>query len=159
MRLNFVGRIGAMAALAIAFVLVSPAQALGQSGTAPQIPASALIQPQALNQMLQAKGTAKPLIFQVGFQMMYREAHIVGARYAGPAVRESGQNMLRSAVEKLNRNTPIVIYCGCCPWNHCPNMWPAYNLLHQMGFTHLKALYLPDNFGTDWVNKGYPVAR
>jgi len=52
-----------------------------------------------------------------------------------------------------------VIYCGCCPWNHCPNMWPAYNLLHQMGFTHLKALYLPDNFGTDWVNKGYPVAR
>ena len=112
-----------------------------------------------MNQMLQAKGTAKPLIFQVGFQMMYREAHIVGARYAGPAVRESGQNMLRSAVEKLNRNTPIVIYCGCCPWNHCPNMWPAYNLLHQMGFTHLKALYLPDNFGTDWVNKGYPVAR
>ncbi len=109
--------------------------------------------------MLRAKGTAKPLIFQVGFQMMYREAHIVGARYAGPAVRESGLNMLRSAVEKLNRSTPIVIYCGCCPWNHCPNMWPAYNLLHQMGFTHLKALYLPDNFGTDWVNKGYPVAR
>ena len=159
MRLKLVGRMSAIAALAMAFVLAGPALAQGQSGTAPMIPTSALIQPQALNGMLHEQGKAKPLILQVGFSMMYREAHIPGAQYAGPAAQPAGKNLLRQTVEKLNRNTPIVIYCGCCPWSHCPNMWPAYQLLHEMGFTNLKALYLPDNFGTDWVSKGYPVDR
>jgi hypothetical protein len=26
-----------------------------------------------------------------------------------------------------------------------------------MGFTKLKVLYIPNNFGQDWVNKGLPV--
>ncbi len=163
MKLKLVGRLGAIAALAMAFVLAGTAPAHGQwaasAGSAASIPASALIQPQALNQILHENGKAKPLILQVGFSMMYREAHIAGAQYAGPASQAAGQSLLRKTVEKLNRNTPIVIYCGCCPWGHCPNMWPAYQLLHEMGFTNLKALYLPDNFGTDWVSKGYLVDR
>jgi hypothetical protein len=28
-----------------------------------------------------------------------------------------------------------------------------------MGFTNVKVLYLTDNFGTDWADKGYPVER
>jgi hypothetical protein len=28
-----------------------------------------------------------------------------------------------------------------------------------MGFSNVKVLYIPDNFGTDWVDKGYPVAK
>jgi hypothetical protein len=28
-----------------------------------------------------------------------------------------------------------------------------------MGYTNVKVLYLPSNFGADWVAKGYPVAR
>jgi hypothetical protein len=28
-----------------------------------------------------------------------------------------------------------------------------------MGFTRVKALYIADNFGTDWVDKGYPAAN
>jgi hypothetical protein len=28
-----------------------------------------------------------------------------------------------------------------------------------MGFTNVKVLYIADNFGADWVNKGYPVAK
>ena len=28
-----------------------------------------------------------------------------------------------------------------------------------MGFTHLKVLYIADNFGANWVAKGYPVAK
>jgi len=31
--------------------------------------------------------------------------------------------------------------------------------LHNHGFKKLKVLYLADNLGTDWVNKGYPVAK
>jgi hypothetical protein len=28
-----------------------------------------------------------------------------------------------------------------------------------MGFTKVKVLYIPGNFGMDWVEKGYPVAK
>jgi hypothetical protein len=28
-----------------------------------------------------------------------------------------------------------------------------------MGFTNVKVLYLASNFGVDWVDKGYPVAK
>jgi len=31
--------------------------------------------------------------------------------------------------------------------------------LHAMGFTHVKVLYIANNFGADWVDKGYPVAK
>jgi hypothetical protein len=28
-----------------------------------------------------------------------------------------------------------------------------------MGFTNVEVLYLADNFGADWVSKGYPVEK
>jgi hypothetical protein len=28
-----------------------------------------------------------------------------------------------------------------------------------MGFTNVKVLYIADNFGTNWVEKGYPTAK
>jgi hypothetical protein len=28
-----------------------------------------------------------------------------------------------------------------------------------MGFTKLKVLYISDNFGRDWMYKGYPVEK
>jgi thiosulfate/3-mercaptopyruvate sulfurtransferase len=62
-------------------------------------------------------------------------------------------------VKALDRSQFIVLYCGCCPWIKCPNIRAAYQQLHSLGFTRVKVLYLATNFGTDWVNKGYPVAR
>ena len=38
-------------------------------------------------------------------------------------------------------------------------MAAAYDALHALGFTRVKALHIADNFGTDWVDKGYPVAK
>lgn len=115
------------------------------------------MQPQELSAMLIHKKSTGPVILQVGSQVMFEEAHIRGAEYAGPGSQEAGLKLLRKRVAGLKRDTPIVIYCGCCPWNHCPNIWPAYKTLVGMGFTHVRALYLADNFGSDWVNKGYPV--
>jgi hypothetical protein len=28
-----------------------------------------------------------------------------------------------------------------------------------VGFTNVKVLYISNNFGTNWVDKGYPVAK
>jgi hypothetical protein len=35
----------------------------------------------------------------------------------------------------------------------------AYDALHALGFTQVKALYIATNLGTDWIDKGYPVAK
>jgi hypothetical protein len=163
MKLTFVAKMGAIVFLAMLMGPAGAASAHGQWAdpagvSATTIPMSARIQPAALNQLLHTKGARKPLILQVGSYMLYGEAHIPGSEYAGPGSEAAGLNLLRQKVGSLARNTPIVIYCGCCPWTHCPNIGPAYKVLHEMGFTNLKALYLANNFGTDWVSKGYPVA-
>jgi hypothetical protein len=90
---------------------------------------------------------------------MYTQAHIVSAEYLGAGSSDAGQQKLRERVKALSHNTAIVIYCGCCPWGHCPNMHPAYKALHSLGFTNVKALYVTNNFGADWVDKGYPTAK
>lgn len=116
----------------------------------------ALIQPSELATQLAAKGS-HPAIFQVGPNVLYRGKHIPGAVYAGPGSRQEGLDLLKQAVNKLPRETEIVLYCGCCPWGNCPNVKPAMALLKEMGFTHAKAMYLESNFAKDWTEKGYPV--
>jgi thiosulfate/3-mercaptopyruvate sulfurtransferase len=39
----------------------------------------------------------------------------------------------------------------------CPKDRPAYRLLKEFGFTHVRVLDLPTNFHSDWSAKGYPV--
>ena len=151
-----------IAVLASPFWVQQPAWAAGQWAAPPAasaftIPTAQLIQPAELNRLLHTHGAEKPLILQVGSRMMFAQAHIPGAEYAGPGSQTEGLDLLRSRVASLPRSTFIVIYCGCCPWNRCPNVGPAYSLLHQIGFTRVKVLYLADNFGDDWVNKGFAI--
>jgi len=117
-----------------------------------------LVNPEELAKLLQA-GKEKPLMLQVGSHTLFVQAHIPGSEYAGPAANEAGLQQLRKRVESLPRNKFILLYCGCCPWSHCPNVKPADDALHAMGFTNVKVLYIADNFGTDWVQKGYPTAK
>ena len=126
---------------------------------ASSIPASRLLNPEELVKILQSPKGEKPLMIQVGSHVLYEQAHIPGSEYIGPASREIGILQLRNRVEALPRNKFIVIYCGCCPWSHCPNVKPADDALRTMRFTNVKVLYIPDNFGANWVDKGYPVAK
>jgi rhodanese-related sulfurtransferase len=123
------------------------------------IPSSRLMNPDELVKVLQLSKGEKPLMIQVGSHVLYSQAHIPGSEYIGPASSEIGLQQLRKRVESLPRNKFIVLYCGCCPWNHCPNVQPAADALHLMGFSNVKVLYIPGNFGMDWVDKGYPVAK
>jgi hypothetical protein len=123
------------------------------------IPTARLINPDELVKIIQASKSEKPLMIQVGSHVLYSEAHIPGSEYLGPAASENGLQLLRKRVESVPRNKFIVIYCGCCPWSHCPNIKPADDALHAMGFTNFKVLYIADNFGADWVERGYPVAK
>ncbi len=126
---------------------------------ATSLPTSQLINPEELIKILQSSKGEKPLMIQVGSHVLYQQAHIPGSEYIGPASSESGLQSLRKRVESLPRNKFIVLYCGCCPWSHCPNVKPADDALLAMGFSNVKVLYIANNFGTDWVDKGYPVAK
>jgi thiosulfate/3-mercaptopyruvate sulfurtransferase len=118
-----------------------------------------LIQPEELAKTVQSSKGDIPLILQVGFHVLYLQAHIPHAEYVGPASGPEGLLHLRKRVAALPHSQPIVLYCGCCPWSKCPNVNPAYKELRDMGFTNVKVLYITDNFGKDWVDKGYPVSK
>lgn len=122
------------------------------------IPASHLINPDELVKLIQSSGP-KPLIIQVGSRVLFEQAHIPASEYLGAASTDSGLQQFRNRLKSLPRNQFIVIYCGCCPWSHCPNVKPASDALRDLGFTNFKVLYVANNFGADWVDKGYPVAK
>lgn len=141
-------------AFVILLLLLISCQAFGQASS---LPASRLINPEDLVKLLQI-GKQKPLILHVGPHTLYAQAHIPGSEYAGAASTDSGLSQLRKRVGALPRSQFIILYCGCCPWSHCPNVKPADDALHALGFTNVKVLYIADNFGTNWVDKGYPTA-
>ncbi len=106
-----------------------------------------------------AKGAHPPTIIYVGFRTLFEGGHIPQASFHGTASKEEGLAELKKWVATLPRSTSLVIYCGCCPFNGCPNIRPAYAALHEMGFTHVRVLVLPTSFATDWVEKGYPMEK
>jgi rhodanese-related sulfurtransferase len=132
---------------------------LGAADNARPWAPSDLIPAAQLNSQLPAVKAGKIVLIQVGFLMMYKMGHIPGSQYAGAASRPEGLAALKKLVANLPRNQQIVIYCGCCPWNDCPNIRPAFRALKEMGFTNFKVLDIPDRLGTDWTAKGFPIEK
>jgi thiosulfate/3-mercaptopyruvate sulfurtransferase len=125
--------------------------------SASSIPQADLIEPAEFARSLQTSARPKPLILQVGFRTLYVQAHIPNSEYVGPTNQDSGLNALRKRVAPVPKDSLVVIYCGCCPWSRCPNVAAAYDAVHALGFTHVKVLHIADDFGSNWVDKGYPV--
>lgn len=143
-------------------IVCTPAatNAQGSALSATTIPAAQLIQPAELSALLAAKNTTSgPLVLQVGSHVLFEEAHITGSQYAGPGSQASGLALLEKTVAPLAKDRFIVLYCGCCPWGRCPNVGPAFKRLHGLGYSNVKVLYIANNFGDDWVTKGYPTQK
>ena len=143
-------------AMMLAVMSFSVGEVVAQATSIPQARQISIAE---LVKLLQPPEKAGPLIIQVGSHVLYSQAHIPGSEYIGPASSDSGIQQLRKRLESLTRTKLIVLYCGCCPWNRCPNVKPAYDALEAMGFRNSKVLYIADNFGADWVDKGYPTAK
>jgi hypothetical protein len=112
-----------------------------------------LIEPSALAAILVNSKAIQPKIFNIGVV-----DDIKGAINMGGVSEKENLQKLSSALSKLPKNTFIVVYCGCCPFDRCPNIRPAVNLLKTMGFTNGKLLNLPTNMKQNWIDKGYPIA-
>lgn len=109
-----------------------------------------LMQPSVLAQTIKDKKDI-PLIYCVG-----PGAVITGSVNIGPGQVADNIARFKKALETLPKDAAIVIYCGCCPFEHCPNVRPAIAALKEAGFTNYKLLNLEHNIRTDWIDKGYP---
>jgi thiosulfate/3-mercaptopyruvate sulfurtransferase len=123
----------------------------------PEIAKSQTIEPEELKSELAT--AAKPIVVCVAPHFLYEGAHIPGALFHGPGSTPEGLENLREWAKGTSRDRTIVIYCGCCPMARCPNVRPASSALREMGFRHVKVLWLSQDFHTDWTQKGYPVEK
>ncbi len=114
---------------------------------------SQLIEPAALAADLNTKKEV-PVIICVG-----PGATVPGSVDIGPVNNKEGLEKLRKALNGLPKEKKIVVYCGCCPFEHCPNVRPAINALKEMRFNNYYLLNLPHNIRKDWIDKGYPVSK
>ena len=115
-----------------------------------------MLDPAKLAAVLQSKDAKQPFLICTAFPVLYRQKHIVNAKFAGPGAKAEGIDSLKKLVQNLPKDTDIVLYCGCCPMKQCPNLRPAFRALKEMGFTRIRALDIPTNMHTDWYSKGYP---
>ncbi|MGA9957605.1 MAG: hypothetical protein WBQ06_04945, partial [Acidobacteriaceae bacterium] len=99
-------RYAATAIFAVASVLAVTARA--QEAPANPWTTAQTTQPSQLAATL-SKG-AKPVILQVGFEVLYKSKHIPGSIYAGPASTPEGLNALKQAARTLPKNADIYIY-------------------------------------------------
>jgi hypothetical protein len=152
---SFIFRVSLFAIIAatVAFALM---QHLAKPEDPPKPGSSQLIQAEELAQAL--KGAGRPVVLYVGPKSIYAQAHIQGAENIGPVGRPEGIEKLRIRAASLPKDSLVVIYCGCCPWDHCPNIRPAYAEFKKAGFTNVRVLYLENSFGANWKDKGLPVA-
>ncbi|HEV3418765.1 MAG TPA: hypothetical protein VG075_00550 [Candidatus Acidoferrum sp.] len=147
--------IAAMLAIACLMTMVSPTSIHADSD--PWTKAQT-VQPADLAKELGNSKTAPTVVF-VGFRRLYSAGHIKGAQYHGTAGSEEGLKELTAWAAGLPRSTNLVIYCGCCPLERCPNIRPAFKALERLGFTNLRVLLIPQDFATDWAGKGFPYDK
>ena len=113
------------------------------------------VQPAVLLKELSTPKSAPTIVF-VGFNRLYTAGHVHGAQNHGMAGNEAGLQELKTWAASLPRSSNLVIYCGCCPMDRCPNVRPAFAALRDLGFNKLRVLILPTDFAVDWAGKGYP---
>lgn len=112
-----------------------------------------LMKPEELAELLNdADKKNDPVIFNIG-----PAGAIKGSIEIGFVNDSKGIKKLESNLKNLSKDKFIVLYCGCCPFEHCPNIRPAFDLLNKKGYKNHRLLDLPKNLKVDWIDKGFPM--
>lgn len=111
-----------------------------------------LMEPGELNHAIEINKA--PVIFNIG-----SVEDIKGAVHIGPISDAASLEKFKTAIAAHNKNSEMVIYCGCCPFGKCPNIRPAYKQLKDLGYTNVKVLNLYVNLRNNWTAAGYPLAK
>jgi len=113
-----------------------------------------LMAPSDLNKIIENPNAPKTYIYSIGYQSVIKNSIDIG-----PGKVAENQKKFRKHLGKLPKDANIVIYCGCCPFDRCPNVRPMFNILNEMGFKNHKLLNLPQNIKVDWIDKGFAVKK
>lgn len=116
--------------------------------------ADQLLAPEKLAATIKDSNATHPIILSVSPGPV-----IPGSIDIGPTSDKSNLERLKTHLKTISKDADVVLYCGCCPFERCPNIRPAFSLMTEMGFKNHKLLNLPNNVRMDWINKGYPVAE
>ncbi|QEC58026.1 rhodanese-like domain-containing protein [Flavisolibacter ginsenosidimutans] len=112
-----------------------------------------LLEPSELAKTL-ATNKNIPLIYSVGPGALIPHSVVIGMTND-----EKNVEAFKKKLNNVPKDASIVVYCGCCPFEHCPNVRPAINALKELQFTNYKLLNLPHNLKADWIDKGYPLSK
>ena len=157
-RFSFCFSLIVLVALASAVLPVRTIQG-DEKKTSEPWPSSQTMQTSQLAKMLVDKYSSMPSVVFIGFRSLYVGGHVPDASFHGTASTEPGLAELKAWAATLPRSTDLIIYCGCCPFDRCPNIRPAYTALANMGFKNVRVLVIPTSFAVDWADKGYPMQK
>ena len=140
--------------LSVLLIVELAVSSIGQTTNTEPWTQNQLMPPANLAKLINDNNAHLPIIFSIG-----PGAIVKGSIDVGPAKEKDNLRSLKHQLSNLPKDTAIVIYCGCCPFKHCPNIRPAFELLNKMKFTNHKLLNLPRNIKVDWIDKGFPVNK
>jgi hypothetical protein len=112
-----------------------------QNATDPWAKAESVEAPNLVKELNDPK-TAPTVVF-VGFQRLYTAGHIKSAQFHGSGGSSEGLKGMKAWAATLPKTSNLVIYCGCCPMERCPNVRPAFTALREMGLAKVRVLILP----------------
>jgi thiosulfate/3-mercaptopyruvate sulfurtransferase len=113
--------------------------------------------PAALASRMEEVRAGRLSVWHIGPASLHAQHRIPGSRYIGEAGTSEGCSALLAALRALGPHAEVVLYCGCCPTTHCPNVHPADLALREANVERGVVLDLPTNLRTDWIDKGFPV--
>lgn len=113
--------------------------------------ANQLMETKTLADLIQNNKVKNTLILSIG-----PDAVIKGSQNMGPANDPQNLEKFKAYLKNVKKDKQVVIYCGCCPFDRCPNIRPAFKVLKDMGFKNAKLLNIPQNIKADWLDKDYP---
>lgn len=111
-----------------------------------------LMKPSTLAERINNHKVENLLILSVG-----PGALIKGSVDIGETHEQQNIDKLKSYLCDIPRDREVVVYCGCCPFDKCPNIRPAFKILKELKFKNAKLLNLSENIKVNWLDKNYPT--
>lgn len=132
-------------------LLVMPGSGIAQQKAEPWSKKQ-LMTTEALASRIDRGETKDLLILSIG-----PDPTVEGSLQIGATAEKENLDKLRHYLNDVPKSKEVVIFCGCCPFDRCPNIRPAFTLLNDMGFKNAKLLDIPQNIKVDWLDKDYPT--
>lgn len=112
-----------------------------------------LVEPAILASKISQNDVNDILIVSVGPDAVIKNSVDIGATQEKENIKK-----LENYLENVSKDKEVIIYCGCCPFDRCPNIRPAFILLNNMRFKNAKLLDIPKNIKVNWIDKDYPTS-